>query len=361
MKQLEESRIYYLISTFLTKGLTKEEESELKVLLQESSNKEYFQQLYSIDLIARNTKRYRDLDPVFEGIIARINEDSETDVEPKIRRIKHNFTWRSIAASIIFLIAFGIGMYYLGEKNINDTIMADNNASTIQVPLGSQSTISLPDGSIVTLNSGSTIRYSNSFGKKDRELQLEGEAFFEVFRNEEKPFIVYAKKSAIEVLGTTFNVKAYGDEDFLETTLVEGSVRVTPDINDISRKKIVLSPNQAILINLKNNGLQISLRQNINTLLYTSWKDPRWIIQGEQMESLARKLERRYSVSIKVDDELRKYKFSGTLVDETLQQTLDIMKSIAPITYTLNKKTVFISVDSKRRSAFEQSITKNEK
>lgn len=352
---MEESRLDYLISAFLTNGLTSEERQEMKDLLKEPSNKSYFKQLYSIDLVAKNASSYDNTDKVYDDILSQIDFDDSFEVAARKRYF--DFSWRNIAAVALFVLMFGAGMYYWGSNN-NETIVADNNV--INVPLGSQSTISLPDGSTVTLNSGSRIEYSSTFGQKDRILKLEGEAFFNVAKNKEKAFVVYAKNSAVEVLGTVFNVKAYADEELVTATLVEGSVKVIPNINDLSHDNIVLKVNETVSIDTKNNATQVQLLQNVNTLLYTSWKDTRWIIQGEQMESLAKKLERRYSVSIKIDDELKKYKFSGTIVDETLEQTLEIMKSIAPISYVLDKKNVFISVDSNKRKAFEQSITQKE-
>ncbi len=350
MKQSEENRIEYLTSAFLDGGLTQSEQSELETLLKFPSNKEYFKEVYTIWQITRNRISSDNAERAYNNILSRIEEEHTFS-----NKIKLNTFWRNLAAAVIFGFIIGLGGYFLGKYTTSD-YLTENKINVIKVPFGSQSTIELPDGSIVTLNSGSVIKYSNVFSGKDRNIKLEGEAYFKVKKNSKKPFVVYAKNTSIQVLGTTFNVKAYPEEDVIETTLVEGSVKVKPEINNSAEKEIILKPNQTLSVQKNSNGkFTVSLHEKINPVLYTSWKDPRWIIQGEKMGNMMKKLQRKYDVNIEIADKsLNDHKFSGTLADETLEQTLDIIKSIAPIEYTLDKKNVRITINPEKRKLFEQ-------
>ena len=353
MQEQDINRIEHLTSVLLSKGLTNEEYSELKDLLKSPVNKEYFKQLYSIGLISNESKTEQDIELAYQRIIESIHNKED---KPTTKKSKISTLWRNAAAAAILFIAV-TGAYQWGIKKSES--LAESNTTNIQVPLGSQSILELPDGSFVTLNSGSSIEYSNTFGMSDRNLKLHGEAFFDV-KKDKKPFIVSAKRIRLTVLGTQFNLKAYDDEDIVEATLVEGSVKINPDINNDS-KEIYLEPNETVVIkDSDKDGSQLSLQKEVDTDLYTSWKDSRWIIQGETLGSIVRKLERRHNVKIEiVDNALVSYKFSGILMDETIQQTLDIIKDTAPIDYLWDKKTIRIYVDPKRKNAFEKSMNKS--
>lgn len=345
-------RINSLVSSFFEKGLSDEERIELKAMLEDPDNKRYFKDLYKVELIARNLKPDDYMESVYNKVKDSIKQQSH---ERPAKKRRYSLVWRN-AAAIALIILSSWGAYQWGSSNNNSG--NDNNiATTIHVPFGSKSVLNLPDGSVITLNSGSSIAYAKSFGEKERKIELHGEAFLEV-KKDRKPFIVSAKGAEITVLGTSFNVKAYDDENVIETTLVNGSVKVNPAVNR-EIPEVYLKPNETVLISKNGNGdVRIELNKNVNTLLYTSWKDPKWIIQKETLESIAKKLERKYKVDISIEEEaLKQYKFTGILMDETIQQTLDLMRDTAPMEYYWERGIIKIRLDKKRSKDFEKIMT----
>jgi ferric-dicitrate binding protein FerR (iron transport regulator) len=176
----------------------------------------------------------------------------------------------------------------------------------------------------------------------------------------------------LKVLGTSFNVKAYPEEDREETTVESGSVQVLRNVAGQLMSKLILTAGEKVTVirATQTDSLTVIqplsppaisaaktvmpekaagktiVTQNVTTELYTSWKDPRWLIEKEPLESLAIKLERRYNVHISFADEtLRKISFSGTLKDETLEQVLEAIKLSAPVNYTIRQNQVKLSIN----------------
>jgi len=272
-----------------------------------------------------------------------------------------------IAALIIFVFASGFFAYrFFISGNSSDTI----SYSEYNVPRGSRSHIFLPDGTSVWLNAGSSLKYNQLFGQDKREVSLEGEAYFEVVRNEKIPFIVKASEATVKVLGTTFNVKAYPDENFIETTVVQGKVQVSsPQTRNEGQELILLLANQKVKIlkeqsvnelpQLQKNNIdttgdiakkitpvainKVDFSSNIIPQVYTSWKDSQWIIEREQLKDLAVKIERRYNVRVVFRDiELKEFVFSGKLKDESLEQVLQAISSAAPIEYSIKQNDILL-------------------
>jgi len=198
-------------------------------------------------------------------------------------------------------------------------------------------------------------------------LKLEGEAYFAVAKNREIPFVVHTSGINITALGTAFNVKAYDDDDIIETTLEEGSVK----IESISKTgkvsaPLILKPKQKAVFNktrvtqtadksvqetvkptekaiVQTNPEILEVDSVADTKPFTSWKDSRWIFRHEKLEDLVRKLERRYDVEINFkDNSLKTYSFSGSLYDESIEQVFEAIKMIAPIEYKIDHKKIEI-------------------
>lgn len=277
----------------------------------------------------------------------------------KIRR------WASVAA--IFVFAFVSSYYTIRIFDVkNENRLAGNSYITNEAPLGNKSKITLPDGTEIWLNAGSKIQYATNYNVNDRNISLKGEAFFHVATNKLKPFVVHAQGVEVKATGTQFNVKAYQEEGLIETTLVEGIVSVSQvNNNKKNNQEILLKPNQKLTIYKKvreNNSSfseelieekgddfintpiavkKIELSSNVETPIYTSWKDDEWMIRNEKLESLAIKLGRRYDVVIELaDNEVKNYNYTGTLKDETLEQVLDVISQSSPIKYKIEKKKV---------------------
>jgi ferric-dicitrate binding protein FerR (iron transport regulator) len=269
----------------------------------------------------------------------------------------------------IFLIAFAIAWLLRTPKNTSNS----GNTTNVAVAYGSKSTIELPDGSLVVLNSGSKLTYPTSFGKDNRTVFLSGEGFFEVRKNTKWPFFVKTSGMTVKVTGTKFNVKAYPDESLTETTLVSGSVEILEEKKEKTPKLLaVLKPNQKAVFNRENVMVEQSQKENQNikprekignapgkpiidieesvkTEDLTCWKNNVLIINNEKLSDLSKKLERWYNVEISVkSDALANIRFSGKFDKETIQEVLNALMFIQPFSYDINKNKIII------RSKFNQ-------
>jgi Fe2+-dicitrate sensor, membrane component len=206
------------------------------------------------------------------------------------------------AAIVVVAILSGAVLHSLIEEK-PQTLYTE-----ISVPAGQMTQIKLPDGSKVLLNSGSVLKYPTVFANTSRDVSIDGEAFMEIAKNPEKPFRVTTNKFSVEVLGTTFNITAYSNENHSNVTLIEGSVKISTDNNKNTQKII---PGQSASI---TDGNLTEIAQ-VNTQFYTSWKDGKIVFRKETLEEIAKKLERWYNVEIKfADEDLKKEIFSGTLL-----------------------------------------------
>ncbi len=276
-------------------------------------------------------------------------------------------------AAIVLIAIFlgGVCSYFFFPK----TEITEPQFVEYLAPLGSRSFVKLADGSKVWLNAGSRLKYSNTFGNNNRLLSLDGEAFFEVTKNENLPFVVKTSEIDVVALGTKFNVKAYSEEQTIETTLIEGSVKLESKTVNFS-EKIFLKPFEKAVFTKKNHLLTISKNQprqdvqpkpkpkleiieSIDPEPIVSWKNKRWVIANEKLGNLALKLERRYDVNFIFDnDVLKEYSFRGTLEDETLEQIMEAIKLSAPIKYVIDNKTVYVMADGQKMNKFKNLMMK---
>jgi len=290
--------------------------------------------------------------------------------------------WRDIIkyAAILTLAATAVfyGIYLSRGNHLTNTA---DVWSTIEAPFGSRAHLTLADSTEVWLNAGSKLRYRSSFAKNNRKVYLDGEAYFSVSHDEANQFVVKTSHVDIKVYGTEFNVKAYGDEDIIQATLVKGSISLVGDlIKKSGKESIELKPNQTATYYksgkpgnenasydpgsesqretvIKSENIEIL--HSVNTAKYTSWKDPRWFIDSESMKDLAVKLERRYNVKFVFNSRnLENYRFSGTLKDETLEQVLNIMRLTSPINYSIENNVVVLSENKYFRQSYDKMLIK---
>jgi hypothetical protein len=183
---------------------------------------------------------------------------------------------------------------------------ADASAiNRIITPKGSQYQLSLPDGTKVWLNAASSLSYPAAFTGAKREVNLIGEAYFEVSENRKMPFIVHSKGQEIEVLGTHFNVNAYDDETRTETTLIKGSVRVKL-LN--STKSTLLKPGEQAVVEL--NKLDKSA---VNVAEAIAWKEGYFLFEDEGIQSIMRKIARWYDIDVVYAPNISQQKLGGNI------------------------------------------------
>jgi ferric-dicitrate binding protein FerR (iron transport regulator) len=237
-----------------------------------------------------------------------------------------------IAAAIILLMTLG-AVSVINSRKIFQKTYTENIA-----PPGHKSHVVLPDGSRVILNSGTILRYDNLFGKKYRTIEMAGEAFFEVKKNEKLPFVIATEDITVEVVGTKFNVMAYPDDEYVETTVVEGKVSVTEKHNQSS---LMLSANQSATYH-KNSKLL--LLDDVNPDPNISWKEDILTFDNENFSNVIKKLERWYNVSIHVEgkDSITD-RYTITIKRESLREVLDLISLTTNIDYEIKENNVIIS------------------
>lgn len=207
---------------------------------------------------------------------------------------------------------------------------------TLQVPRGGEYKIVLDDGTEIWLNSASELKYPAHFVGNERRVCLVGEAYFQVARNEAAPFIVETRDMDVKVLGTSFNVSAYEDEENSHATLVEGRVEVDDKVNG---EKVTLTPGEQALL----QGKEIVVRE-VNTKLYSMWRLDRFTFASEDMEGVIRKLSRWYNVNFFFSNSSMKQKrFTGSLPKYSdISQVLKMIEMTTDIKFQVKGNTIII-------------------
>jgi transmembrane sensor len=193
-----------------------------------------------------------------------------------------------------------------GNSVANNGQQAYQLQNTISTPNGGQYALILPDGTKVMLNAASSLTYPAAFRGKERVVQLNGEAYFEVAKNKDMPFIVKSGSQTVEVLGTHFNINAYRDEASIKTTLLEGSVRVSAGANST-----LIVPGQQASTRESNAG-EIS-KYTVDVDKETAWKDGLFSFQNEDLKSIMRQVARWYDVKVVYAGNLPNEKFIGEI------------------------------------------------
>lgn len=204
--------------------------------------------------------------------------------------------------------------------------------NTVITPRGGQYQLVLSDGTKVWLNSASSLKYPVTFTGNSREIELSGEAYFEVAHNQHKPFRVISNGQVVEVLGTHFNVNAYADEPAAKTTLLEGSVKVQS--NGISK---TIKPNEQVM--LKDGAMSIA-KVDVNEAV--AWKNGFFYFKDDDIKSVMRQLARWYNVDIKYEGEIPQREFSGEISKNIDASKLLAILSFEKITYHIENKTIII-------------------
>lgn len=214
--------------------------------------------------------------------------------------------------------------------------------NTLTVPYGKRMNIVLSDGTMAHLNAGTSIKYPVQFIKgKDRQVFITGEAYLDVAKDTEHPFIVNANSLNIRVLGTHFNVSAYPEDENIEVVLVEGSVSLYSDSDGHHpEKNILLEPGFKGSFDRTQNSIH---KNEVDTNIYTSWIDGKMIFRNMTFENILKKLERNYNVVfINHNTHLAKKVFNANFGKEPIERVLQELKTNYGIKYTINKDSIII-------------------
>lgn len=228
--------------------------------------------------------------------------------------------------------------YVIPEDSIVTDIQPVFN--TLQVPRGGEYFLTLSDGTQVWLNAESEIRYPIQFTGDKRVVYLEGEAFFTVTPNKEKPFIVVSPTASVSVLGTEFNLRAYADEANVQTTLVKGSVIMQ---SEKYKQQVKLVPGEQGTLNVETGKLY---KQEVDTYLYSAWKDGRFVFRDTRLEDLFNILSRWYDLQVfYLNREAKDIRFTGDInKTEDFKSILKIIENNERVIFNVNQRTVSVQL-----------------
>lgn len=244
-----------------------------------------------------------------------------------------------IAAVLLPLLLLAGGYLYYDDSFVDSSLMR------VTVAYGEREQVVLPDGTTVWVNAGTTLQYPQSFAEDKRVVKLSGEAYFDVKRDEARPFIVETRKLSVRVLGTRFNVSAYPDDGQIVTTLNSGKVAVETE----SRKTILLNPDQQLSFDKKTH--EVSLQQ-VESATYSAWKRGELIFDNLTLSEIVKTLERRYDIEIKTDRALlnRADRFTAKFVyAESLEQILEVVCQVTRTTCERKGNKVWLNPKSKTK------------
>ncbi len=371
-------RIWELISRKLNNEATEAELLELQSMLQKHPT-----EAYSLEILqglwnapAKENKQYAEHQ--YNALIQKMQKNgietsgfhTEDDLlisyeDNHLPKYSPWFFSKKMLLAGLSLVAIVVISLFFFNSTTNKETAAIVKSSEITTKDGSKTTLVLPDGTKVWVNAGSKLTYDNNYGTTLREVSLLGEAFFDVTKNPEKPFIIHTAKMDIKVLGTAFNVRCYPNERKMETSLIRGRIEVT--LKDRPSQKIYLSPNEKLtLLNYSVDAPahlakkkekrvaeliepmitigHITIKPIDSTIVETSWIENKLEFRSETFEEVAYKMERWYGVKIDIlDDRLKNEHLTGSFETETIEQALSAMQYTTKFTYNINKNIITIT------------------
>ncbi len=268
------------------------------------------------------------------------------------KKFLHAYKYQVVIAAVMIAITAALTFIYLSQQQ--------HRYKIVSTDAGMKTKIRLSDGSIIWLNAGSTLKYPEKLDKARREVYLSGEAYFDIKQAPNRPFIIHAQKMDIRVLGTSFNVRSYKEEDFEETSVISGAVEVTVPGE---HKTMKVTPNQKVVLhktsgrhlkenNITGNKEEIKIeRQPLSAIspadtvhvLETAWMNNQLIFRNETLLSLSQRLERWYGVKIIIEDQqLAMLRFSGRADNISIEKLLEVLQNIQPFNYSMQDDIVTI-------------------
>jgi hypothetical protein len=308
-----------------------EKEKELKHLLR--------QQWY--ELLPEDDLDKKDLDHILYRIHYEINTRLSAQKPWSFDNI---IKWTLRIAGVIILPL----VIFLGLRTYKETYLKKEAWVEIKAPLWTRAQFSLPDGTTGWLNSNSSIKYNGSFNS-DRQITLNGEAFFDVVKDKKRPFKVSTSEINVKVLGTRFNIASYENEKNVEVVLEEGKL----EFNDKEMKKsYIINPNDHLIYDKTTKDV---FTEVVQPNKYLSWTEGKLIFRNDPLDVIARRLETWYNIDVEVNgSSTEDIRWRATFIDEGLENILYIMKRSLPLNYrienpylksdgTYTKKRVIIS------------------
>ena len=236
-----------------------------------------------------------------------------------------------VAAVILLLLGIGTSIYKLKDPAVTSITYTEFKSAH-----GKIKKIKLTDGTLVTLNSGSSLKLPNNFNNKSRFVQMEGEAFFDVAKNAEKPFIIESGDATVKVLGTSFNVKAYKEDKLMAVTVATGKVMVNIDAMDLQLK---LLPNEHLSVDKNTSEFSKTTIEENN---YSKWISGILYFDKEPLDDVIKELNRKYDKKVILSCKSCNQQISGSHDNKSLEAVIDAICFTTGLKYTQNGNTIII-------------------
>ena len=321
-----------IINRYLTGQCSEEELIEVNAWMKESE--ENARQLFRMEEAYHLGKFDRYVD---KQRLARAEQrlykrlDEEKGKQEKILRMHHWMRYAAIIA-VILMLGGGVGYWFYQESDRQLMVAVANEGIVKEVVL--------PDGTKVWLNNSATLKYPREFSEKERNVHLEGEAYFEVTKNRHKPFTVQSDAMQVRVLGTSFNFKCDKNCQVAEATLIEGEIEVKGNNEE---GQLILAPGQRVEQNKSDGRLTV---KQVDAKLDAVWHDNLIPFQKADIFTISKALERFYDVKIILSPDIRSDKtYSGVLKRKPeIESVLKSLQNSIPIDYKIVGKNIFISL-----------------
>lgn len=258
----------------------------------------------------------------------------EVKAIPKMKTRRQFLQYMKYAAAVLFGVGVSLSMLYLASQEDSSTV----GSYKLVTSKGEKSYLQLPDGTKVWLNSCTTIEYAENYGHSNRDIYLDGEAYFEVAKNKDLPFVVKASGIDVKALGTAFNISAYMEDSQLTTTLFNGKVAVQPTL---TKQEVLLEPNQVAVYDKSRNKIEVV---PYDKKLFAQWRGGFLSFEMMYLQDITKLLERNYNVVFHYENQgIKKLRFSGSFHNnEDLSEILNVIKTNTGIRYQILKDTIVI-------------------
>ena len=285
---------------------------------------------YIKNIIVESLKDEVDVDREWERLFSSI--EKKTITKMKTRRLF--LQYMKYAAAVVLGIGISLSTLYLTNQENLSTV---GNYKLV-TSKGEKSYLQLPDGTRVWLNSCTTLEYAENYGHSNRSIYLDGEAYFEVAKNKDLPFVVKANGSDVKAIGTAFNVSAYMEDSQLTTTLFNGKVAVQPTL---TKQEVLLEPNQVAVYDKSRNKIEVV---PYDKKLFAQWRGGFLSFKMMYLQDITKLLERNYNVVFRYENQgIKKLRFSGSFRNnEDLSEILNVIKTNTGIRYQILKDTIVI-------------------
>lgn len=253
-------------------------------------------------------------------------------------------------AAILLLPLLVYSGYLTIQNHSNGDRQKQIVMQTISSRQGMVTQFTLVDGTKVWLNSGSVLQFPSEFRGKKREVLLKGEAFFEVTKNEKQPFRVNANELKVEVLGTSFNVASFDDDNQSEVVLVKGKVALFSENGNNKTAYGILNSGQRAVYEKRTQKV---FTEEVDVEKYIAWREGNLIFRDDSMEDVVKRLSRWFNVEIIISDpEIKEYVYKATFKNENLTQVLNLLKLSAPIDYRITERKAMSNGDFTKQKVY---------